>query len=195
MPDAAAHQNVVRHGTLLVFSSRNSNLHRAVREVAAEINYGRGGLGLVHVEGARVWAIGRENILARTTRTLGTLVSSGVPILEALNITRDTAGNAMFERLYGKVSESIREGESIAKPLKEHSTPPFNGITALFWFCFCAGPIGLLLYLGKMKRARGSTTWWSTWWTSAKRRANWTRCFTRWPTPTTRSGGANRKPR
>ena len=41
-----------------------------------------------------------KNIVARTTRTLGTLVASGVPILEALNITRETAGNAVFENMY-----------------------------------------------------------------------------------------------
>ena len=41
-----------------------------------------------------------KNIVARTTRTLGTLVASGVPILEALNITRETSGNAMFEHMY-----------------------------------------------------------------------------------------------
>ncbi len=46
-----------------------------------------------------------KNIMARTTRTLGTLVATGVPILEALNITRETAGNAVFERMYAKVSE------------------------------------------------------------------------------------------
>ena len=62
-----------------------------------------------------------KNILARTTRTLGTLVASGVPILEALNITRDTSGNAIFEHMYQKVSEAIREGEAIAKPMKENS--------------------------------------------------------------------------
>ncbi len=62
-----------------------------------------------------------KNIVARTTRTLGTLVASGVPILEALNITRETSGNAVFERMYSKVYESIREGESISKPMKEYS--------------------------------------------------------------------------
>ena len=46
-----------------------------------------------------------KNIVARTTRTLGTLVASGVPILEALNITRETAGNAVFER---HVRQSLR---------------------------------------------------------------------------------------
>lgn len=93
-----------------------------------------------------------KNILARTTRTLGTLVASGVPILEALNITRDTAGNAMFERMYTKISEAIREGEAIAKPMKENSTPGFHPVAAFFWFCFIGGPIGLLLYMLKMKQ-------------------------------------------
>jgi type IV pilus assembly protein PilC len=91
-----------------------------------------------------------KNILARTTRTLGTLVSSGVPILEALNITRETSGNAQFEYLFGKVTESIREGESIAKPMKEFSKMSFQPFCAFFWFFFCAGPIGLLMYMGKM---------------------------------------------
>ncbi|MCI0492141.1 MAG: type II secretion system F family protein [Planctomycetes bacterium] len=93
-----------------------------------------------------------KNILARTTRTLGTLVASGVPILEALNITRDTAGNATFERLYTKVTEAIREGEAIAKPMKEHSVPGFHPMAAFFWFCFIGGPIGLLIYMLKYKQ-------------------------------------------
>jgi type IV pilus assembly protein PilC len=57
--------------------------------------------------------------IARTTRTLGTLVSSGVPILEALSIVRETTTNAVYERMYTRVYESIREGETIAQPLKE----------------------------------------------------------------------------
>lgn len=77
-----------------------------------------------------------KNILARTTRTLGTLVSSGVPILEGLNITRETAGNAMFEKLYGKVSEAIREGETIAKPMKANSRPTFHPMALFFWVGF-----------------------------------------------------------
>ena len=93
-----------------------------------------------------------KNTLARTTRTLGTLVASGVPILEALNITRQTSGNAMFERMYGKVNESIREGESIAKPMLEFSKPGFHPVAAFFWFFFILGPIGVLLYLGRMNQ-------------------------------------------
>jgi type IV pilus assembly protein PilC len=60
-----------------------------------------------------------KTIVARTMRTLGTLVSSGVPILEALSITRETCTNAVFERMYQRVYESIREGDTIAQPLKE----------------------------------------------------------------------------
>jgi len=93
-----------------------------------------------------------KNILAKTTRTLGTLVASGVPILEALNITKQTSGNAMFEYMYGKVNDAIREGESISKPMQQYARPRFHPIAAFFWFFFIAGPIGLLLYLTKMNK-------------------------------------------
>ena len=56
---------------------------------------------------------------ARVMRTLGTLISSGVPILEALTIARDTAGNQVFKRAFDNIYAAIREGESIAVPLKE----------------------------------------------------------------------------
>jgi len=60
-----------------------------------------------------------KTVVARTMRTLGTLVSSGVPILEALAIVRETANNMVFERMFQRVYESIREGDSIAEPLRE----------------------------------------------------------------------------
>lgn len=61
----------------------------------------------------------KKTITARFTRTLGTLISAGVPILEAILITRDTSGNYVFEKALGKVHDSIREGESFAGPLRE----------------------------------------------------------------------------
>ena len=64
-------------------------------------------------------AIVEKSTVARTMRTLGTLVQSGVPILEALSIVRDTAGNAVFENAFTRIYESIREGETIAQPLRE----------------------------------------------------------------------------
>jgi type IV pilus assembly protein PilC len=66
-----------------------------------------------------VGSIIEKTIVARTTRTLGTLVASGVPILEALSIVKETCNNAVFESMYQKVYESIREGETIAVPMKE----------------------------------------------------------------------------
>ncbi|MFN0198594.1 MAG: type II secretion system F family protein, partial [Planctomycetaceae bacterium] len=60
-----------------------------------------------------------KTIIARTSRTLGTLIASGVPILEGLIIARDTAGNAVFVRAFQNVYNAIREGETMAVPLKE----------------------------------------------------------------------------
>jgi type IV pilus assembly protein PilC len=64
----------------------------------------------------------RKTTIARFTRTLGTLISAGVPILEAIKITAETSGNYVFEKALGKVHDSIREGESFAGPLRESKT-------------------------------------------------------------------------
>src|SRR3954452_1332281 len=56
--------------------------------------------------------------IARFTRTLGTLISAGVPILDAINITKETAGNEVYARALQKVHDAIREGESMADPLR-----------------------------------------------------------------------------
>jgi len=88
-----------------------------------------------------------KNSMARTTRTLGTLVASGVPILEALTITRETCGNSMFERLYTKVAEAIREGETIAKPMKEHARPGFHPVAAFLWVAVAAGPVSVMIFV------------------------------------------------
>lgn len=92
-----------------------------------------------------------KNIMARTSRTLGTLVASGVPILEALNITRETAGNAVFERMFAKISERIREGDAIAEPMKEFSKLSFHPVAAFFWVTSMP-VIGLLIYMLKYRQ-------------------------------------------
>jgi type IV pilus assembly protein PilC len=60
----------------------------------------------------------RKTSVARFTRTLGTLISAGVPILEAITITKDTSGNYIYETALTKVHDSIREGESFSGPLE-----------------------------------------------------------------------------
>jgi type IV pilus assembly protein PilC len=63
-------------------------------------------------------AITSKSTVSNFARTLGTLIASGVPILEALNIVRDTTGNEVIARAIGKVHDSIREGDTIAEPLR-----------------------------------------------------------------------------
>ena len=59
-----------------------------------------------------------KSSIARFTRTLGTLISAGVPILDAINITKETSGNEVYARALTKVHDAIREGESMADPLR-----------------------------------------------------------------------------
>jgi len=66
----------------------------------------------------------RKIAVARFTRTLGTLISSGVPILEGLDITAKTAGNAVVEQALFKVRKSLEEGKSLTDPLKDSAVFP-----------------------------------------------------------------------
>jgi type IV pilus assembly protein PilC len=66
----------------------------------------------------------RKIAVARFTRTLGTLISSGVPILEGLDITARTAGNAVVERALIKVRRALEEGKSLTEPLKDSNVFP-----------------------------------------------------------------------
>jgi type IV pilus assembly protein PilC len=66
----------------------------------------------------------RKIAVARFTRTLGTLISSGVPILEGLDITAKTSGNAVVERALTQVRRSLEEGKSLTEPLKESQVFP-----------------------------------------------------------------------
>ena len=66
----------------------------------------------------------RKTAISRFSRTLGTLVTSGVPILQALNITRETAGNMVIARAISRVHESVKEGESIVQPLEASGAFP-----------------------------------------------------------------------
>jgi len=62
--------------------------------------------------------------IARFTRTLGTLISSGVPILQALTIVKETAGNVIVSNAVNSVHESVKEGETITAPLEASGVFP-----------------------------------------------------------------------
>jgi type IV pilus assembly protein PilC len=66
----------------------------------------------------------RKSSISRFSRTLGTLVTSGVPILQALNITRETAGNTVVADAVTKVHDAVKEGESIVAPLEASGVFP-----------------------------------------------------------------------
>ena len=66
----------------------------------------------------------RKIAVARFTRTLGTLISSGVPILEGLDITARTSGNAVVEKAISQTRKAVEAGRSLVDPLKETDVFP-----------------------------------------------------------------------
>jgi type IV pilus assembly protein PilC len=72
----------------------------------------------------------RKIAVARFTRTLGTLITSGVPIIEGLTITARTSGNAVLEEALMKVRKAIEEGRTIVDPLRECGVFP-NMVTQM----------------------------------------------------------------
>jgi type IV pilus assembly protein PilC len=85
------------------------------------VKLSEGGRYLVDAVKLKIPVLGgilQKTAIARFTRTLGTLISAGVPILDALNITRETCGNEVYSRALIKVHDAIREGESMADPLR-----------------------------------------------------------------------------
>jgi len=91
-----------------------------------------------------------KTTIARSTRTLGTLVTSGVPILEALHITKEASSNGVFEQMFQKILEAIRDGDTIANPMKIYSKPPFH-VGALLYFFFFIPIVGALWYMLRLK--------------------------------------------
>jgi type IV pilus assembly protein PilC len=88
-------------------------------KLARKAQPGRAALDTILLWTPVIGKIVQKTTTARFTRTLGTLISAGVPILEALNITKETSGNYVYEKALAKVHDSIREGESFAGPLRE----------------------------------------------------------------------------
>ena len=94
------------------------SLYGALRMLKAS-TAGRYAMDWVKMKVPIVGSIVNRQAIAKFARTLGTLIAAGVPILEALNITRETVGNEVVSRALLQVHDSIREGESIAGPLRQ----------------------------------------------------------------------------
>ncbi|HEV8185120.1 MAG TPA: type II secretion system F family protein [Chthoniobacterales bacterium] len=86
---------------------------------------GRAVIDRMKLRAPLVGDLNRKTAISRFSRTLGTLVTSGVPILQALNITRETAGNIVIANAITQVHDSVKEGESIVLPLEaSRAFPP-----------------------------------------------------------------------
>ena len=72
----------------------------------------------------------RKVNIARITRTFGTLLSSGVPILQSITITKDITGNKFYENALTRIHDSVRDGESLAAPMSRETVFP-NMVTSM----------------------------------------------------------------
>ncbi len=126
-----------------------------IGKLIRKFKHGRMGYDMFIIKIPVFGSLIEKNILARTTRTLGTLVTSGVPILEAINITRETSGNAMFERIFTKVNDAIREGETISKPMKENSYLGFHPMALFYWVWMGMFP-GIMMLSVAVTAGRGA---------------------------------------
>jgi type IV pilus assembly protein PilC len=87
-------------------------------KLVRQFSAGRYAVDWVKIHIPVMGSIVSKGSIARFTRTLGTLISAGVPILEAINITRETAGNEIYARALVRVHDAIREGDTFANPLR-----------------------------------------------------------------------------
>lgn len=96
----------------------------AVCKIAARTRTGRAVIDRIKLHAPIFGDLIRKTSISRFSRTLGTLVTSGVPILQALDITRETAGNTIVARAISQVHDSVKEGETITQPLEASGVFP-----------------------------------------------------------------------
>ncbi len=90
----------------------------------ARTRLGRYGLDQFKLRAPVFGQLVRKPAIARFTRTLGTLLTSGVPVLQALNIVRETIGNEVISRAVNIIHDSVKEGENMAPPIEASGVFP-----------------------------------------------------------------------
>ena len=88
-----------------------------VMKVIIKTKAGKYTMDVVKLRAPVIGTLVRRTAIARLTRTLGTLMSSGVPVLQSLQIVRDTAGNAVISKAMQSVHDAVKEGETMTAPL------------------------------------------------------------------------------
>ncbi len=90
--------------------------------IVRQVRVGRLILDTVRLHVPVIGQLSRKVAVTRWTRTLGTLIGAGVPILDAINVTGETVGNEIFSNMLNKVNNSIRQGDTFAGPLRQSKT-------------------------------------------------------------------------
>ncbi len=85
---------------------------------------GRYYIDMVKLRSPIFGALVLKGSISRSTRTLGTLMSSGVPVLQALNIVRDTAGNAVIAKVFQSIHDSVKEGDNMTPSMERSKIFP-----------------------------------------------------------------------
>ena len=114
--------NVVMHNGLMVLGAVVALV--VLFKIFAKTKTGSYFLDVAKLKAPMFGSLVRRTAIARMTRTLGTLLASGVPVLQALVIVRDTTGNAVISRAIQKVHDSVKEGESMTAPMAESKVFP-----------------------------------------------------------------------
>ncbi len=113
------------HATSLADSARRDRrVDRRATKLSLARPRGRAVIDRVELRAPLFGDLTRKSSISRFARTLGTLVTSGVPILQALNITRETAGNTVIANAISQVHDTVKEGESIVQPLEASGVFP-----------------------------------------------------------------------
>ena len=114
--------DLVKHLWFLIAPALGGGIYALKRWVATE--KGRAVWDALKLRAPVFGGLVHKTALSRFTRTLSVLLKSGVPILQSLEIVKDTVGNAVVSTAIVDVQSSVKEGESIAKPLERHAVFP-----------------------------------------------------------------------
>ena len=114
--------DLVKHLWFLIVPALGGGIYALKRWVATE--KGRAVWDALKLRAPVFGGLVHKTALSRFTRTLSVLLKSGVPILQSLEIVKDTVGNAVVSTAIVDVQSSVKEGESIAKPLERHAVFP-----------------------------------------------------------------------
>ena len=95
-----------------------------VIKLLAKTNAGRYALDKFKLKAPVFGSLISKNSISRFTRTLGTLMSSGVPVLQALNIVKETVGNEVISKAVAMVHDAVKEGENMAPPIASSKVFP-----------------------------------------------------------------------